>query len=186
MANKIDQSDEYILNLLAANDSTALAILFKAHYKAVYNNVKKVVKDEDNAKDIVQELFIAVWEKRSTLKITKPIRRYLFSAAYNRALNFRRDLARKNRLLEMVFKGTTQIPAAPSMQEDLEGKELQSLIKTSISLLPKKIKITFFMSRSLGMTYKEIAAHLRVSEKAVEKNMSKALRMLRKIMSHYL
>lgn len=186
MAGKTEDTDELILSLLKANDTTASSLLYKAHYKAVYNNVKKFIRDTDEAKDITQELFINVWEKRDVLNITIPIRKYLLSAAHNRVINYKRDNERNKRLLDEVIDRSGGSKIAYPVDVDFEAMELARIIKDAIALLPDNLRKKFFMSRNLGMTYKEMALHLEVSDKAVEKGMSKALKLLRMLLAPYI
>ncbi len=75
---------------------------------------------------------------------------------------------------------------APAADAGLEARDLEDIIKKTLALLPMKARRTFLMSRKYGMTYEEIALHLKVTVKAVEKNMSKALRKIRKYLGTYL
>lgn len=186
MPDKSEANDEMILSLLKANDPTACSMLYKAHYKAVYNSIRKFTYDPDVAKDISQELFINVWEKRDVLKITVPIRKYLLSAAHNRVINYRRDTERNTRLLEEVVDRSGGAKIIDPVDVGFEAKELERIIKDAIALLPDNLRRNFSMSRNLGMTYKEMASHLKVSDKAVEKNMTKALKLLRLLLAPYL
>lgn len=186
MNDNSNDTDERILKLLKEDDTLALSLMFHSYYKSLYNSVKRVIRNGDDAEDLVIELFQAVWEKRHSLNISKPIRNYLLSAAYHRALNYTRNRGRTKASLTNVIHMSSVAPSAQSTDTELQTRELRRVIKTAISLLPGKMRVTFLMSRNLGMTYKEIARHLHVSEKAVEKNMSKALKLLRVLLAPYL
>ena len=186
MADKTEDTDELILTLLKANDTGASSLLYEEHYKAVYNSVKKYIRNTDEAKDITQELFINVWDKRAVLNITKPIRKYLLSAAHNRVINYKRDLDRNHRLMNEVVDRSGGERMAYPVDVHVEAKELEKMIKEAIALLPDTLRKKFSMSRKLGMTYKEMAAHLKVSEKAVEKGMTKALKLMRIMLGKYI
>lgn len=80
MSDQASDPDELILNLLRRDDPAAVSLMFHAHYKHVYNGVRKIVRTDPDAQDIAIQLFQAVWEKRHTLNITTPIRKYLLSA----------------------------------------------------------------------------------------------------------
>jgi RNA polymerase sigma-70 factor (family 1) len=186
MAESEERSDEEVLDLLRAGDPRAPSLLFNAHYSAVYNNARKFIKSPDVAKDITQELFINVWEKRNVLNITIPIRKYLLSAVHNRVINYRRDTERSNRLMHEVIDRSGGDKQTNAADVNMEAKELEQNIKKAIGLLPDHLRKHFSMSRNLDMTYKEMALHLRVSEKAIEKNMTKALKLMRLLLADYL
>jgi RNA polymerase sigma-70 factor (ECF subfamily) len=185
MNEDCNDTDDLILNLLAADDIAASSLLYKHHYKAVYAYVKDYTPDHDAAKDIVQELFTAIWIKRHSLNMVPPIRKYLFRAAHNKAINYDRDKRTRNRIMgEIVNRSGQGIVPAPDA--DLQTRELEKLIKEALTHLPMVARKTFLMSRKHGMTYKEIARHFHVTEKAVEKNMSKALSLLRMYLAIYI
>jgi RNA polymerase sigma-70 factor, ECF subfamily len=186
MADNTEDTDDLILNLLEADDLRASSILYKCHYRAVYRYIKDFIHNDEDAKDLVQELFTAIWEKRHTLNLIKPLRSYLFSAAHNKAINHLRDQARKKRMLGEIVNRSGSGKIAPSADGEIEADELARIIKEAIALLPPKTRATFLMSRKQNMTYQEIARHLNVTDKAVEKNMSKALALLRKYLGSYL
>jgi RNA polymerase sigma-70 factor, ECF subfamily len=181
-----NDTDDQILKLLETDNTTASKLLYTYHYKAVYTYVKDFIPDHDAAKDIIQELFTAIWIKRHSLNLIKPLRSYLFSAAHNKAINYLRDKGRQNRIMGEIVNRSGSGKVAPPADAELQARELETQIRQALSRLPVHAKRTFLMSRKQGMTYKEIAEHLHVTEKAVEKNMSKALSLLRQYLGIYL
>lgn len=185
MTDKIEDEDDLILDLLAKDDTLASTLLYRRYYLPVYRYIDSIIDDSESTKDVVQELFLAIWEKRHALNLSKPLGKYLFAAAHNKAVNYIRDERRAKILLgQIVFR--TGEATSVSADGELETEELAAVIKKAISLLPFKAKRVFIMSRKYGMTYQEIARHLLVTDKAVEKNMSKALALLRKFLGDYL
>lgn len=185
MTDKIEDEDDLILDLLAKDDTLASTLLYRRYYLPVYRYIDSSIDDSESTKDVVQELFLAIWEKRHALNLSKPLGKYLFAAAHNKAVNYIRDERRAKILLgQIVFR--TGEATSVSADGELETEELAAVIKKAISLLPFKAKRVFIMSRKYGMTYQEIARHLLVTDKAVEKNMSKALALLRKFLGDYL
>ncbi len=186
MIDDLNNTDDLILNLLAADDTAACSLLYKYHYKAVYAYIKDFIPDHDAAKDIVQELFTAIWIKRHSLNLVPPLRKYLFRAAHNKAINYDRDNRTRHRLMGEIVNRSGHGRIAPPADTELEARELEDQIKHALARLPMHARKTFLMSRRQGMTYKEIADHFHVTEKAVEKNMSKALSLLRQYLGIYI
>jgi RNA polymerase sigma-70 factor (ECF subfamily) len=186
MIDEHSDTDDLILKLLSADDTAASSLLYECHHKAVYDYVKDFIPDHDTAKDIVQELFTAIWVKRHSLNLVPPLRKYLFRAAHNKAINYERDRRNRNRIMGEIVNRSGHGKVAPAADSDLEARELEEQIKQALSQLPMHARKTFLMSRKHGMTYKEIAEHFHVTEKAVEKNMSKALNILRQILGVYI
>lgn len=186
MINDKRDTDDLILDLLAADDPVACKWLYTYHYKAMYSYIRDFIPDDDIAKDIIQELFSAIWIKRHSLNLIKPLRSYLYSAAHNKTINYLRDKGKRNAKMGEIVNRSGSGKVAPPVDAYVEVKELEDQIRIAIKRLPIHARRTFLMSRKQGMTYKEIADHLHVTEKAVEKNMSKALRLLREYLAVYL
>lgn len=186
MIEDCNDADYQILKLLAADDARASSLLYKIHYKAVYRYVNDYVHNHNDSMDIVQELFIAIWIKRHSLNIMPPIRKYLLRAARNKAINYVRNTRTRKRIMNEAINRAGHGDLAPPADANLAIQELKQQIKRAIIGMPVPARNTFILSRRYGLTYKEIAAHFLVTEKAVEKNMTKALRFMRKFLEAYL
>lgn len=140
----------------------------------------KYVGDLDEAKNLVHEAFIAVWEKFDSLPPETSFRSYLYTAVKNRSLNHVRD--RKKQV------SMEQVPE-DSLSENndlLVARELEKEIELAIESLPEKCREVFEMSRKDGLKYAEISKKLDISVKTVEAQMSKALSVLRDRLGEYL
>ncbi len=177
--------DDKLLEMLRKDQPEALGHFFLKYYKSLYRTVVHIVRDQDDAKDILQELFYNLWIKRCSLNFKGSISAYLFRSAINRSLNYLRD----NQKFEKAFSNTSITHESSSLDEtplkSVELKELKIMVRGQIWILPEKPKICFMLSRYINMSNKEIAATLGVTEKAVEKNITKALKILKKSMANY-
>lgn len=177
-------TEETVLAALAQGEEWALDNLFRAHYTYLCQAVFRVIGDRSLAEDLVQEVFYELWRKRSSLTINQSLRAYLKRAAVNRTLNYIRD----QRLIvddesAMPFEvASAQIGAL----QQLEAEELEVQIESAIRDLPERCRLVFGLSRFEEMSNKEIAAHLDISVKTVENQMTKALRLLREKLSPYI
>lgn len=186
MAGKIYDSDDFILKMLASDDKQAINILYLKHHAHLFKITSGLTHDREAAKDILQDLFFTVWERRHQLKITKPIKAYLVKAAIHRSYNFIRDKSRHQTIPLQGHETWGQLKNGLPSSIPLELEELRNLIKSAIQGLPPKSKVAFILSRRHDMSYQEIAAHLEISKKTVEKHISKALKYLDKILKPYL
>lgn len=137
----------------------------------------QVVGDEALADDVVQEVFIHVWNKREELNITTTIEGYLVKATVNRALN----LLSKNKKMPKVDiqdDVTLYIEKSHLSENNFDQEVFQKLVNASLDSLPPKCKSIFVLSRFEGMKNKEIAEHLGLSIKTVENQMTIALNKL--------
>lgn len=149
---------------------------FQAHYSRLCGVAYGYVADREDAEDIVQELFISVWDKGKDSLGDREFAAYMTVAVRNSCISF---LRRKQ-------EGTVSIedyPAAASSLPDdsLDGEEPspEERLQAALSVLPPRCRDIFLMSKLRGMKYREIAGVLGISEKTVENQMTKAVKLLR-------
>lgn len=140
----------------------------------------KYVGDLEDAKNIVHEAFVSVWEKFDSLPQDTNYRSYLYTAVRNRSLNFIRD-RKKHTALENVSENHLAEANNP-----LEVSELEKEIEIAIESLPEKCREIFEANRLEGLKYAQIAEKLGISVKTVEAQMSKALSILRQHLGEFI
>jgi len=176
----MDQSnaDEILLTGIKASDESAFQALFDKYYKLMCYAAYRVLPDEHKSKDFAQEVFLTIWRKRETLTIHTSLPAFLRRAVINKTI----DYIRAQRL---NFDEVPNIGAVAERNEDMEFKELKDLIHHTASQLPERCRMVFFMSRFEELSHKEIAAKLEISEKTVENQITKALKVLRVAVAQY-
>jgi len=183
MAAWADVNTEQLAKLKNEDEVKFIEFLFKSFYAPLCKSVYKFVRDADAAEDIVQEVFYKVWRNRNSLDLSKSVKSYLYRSAINTALNY---LEKNKRTVELEDNEVAKTGLAVNATEDLlDGAELQQKINCVIDGLPPRCQAVFTMSRFEEMSYQEIADTLNVSVKAVEKQMSKALKILREALKMY-
>ena len=152
--------------------------LFFEWHNPLCNYANRIVKDRSSASDIVQDVFVYVWEKRDQLDLDQNIKSYLFQTTYHRCINHLKQ-SKIVPLSDDQYKmsNTATDEAEFQRQADMYAKK-ERIIK-SLRHLPPKCKEVFVLSRQNGLTYTEIAESLGVSKKTVENHMVKALSILR-------
>ena len=176
-------SDNDIIQALRAGEEDPFEIVFRSFYPALCRYAGSIVNDDDQAEDIVQQVFINIWEKRHTITFHVSAKSYLYRAVHNRCLNY----LEQNKVRQM-YASENSTMAEPASPPDLpqHQRELQLQITNAINKLPEQCRIIFKLSRFEEMKYAEIAAHLGISIKTVENQMGKALRVLREELKEYL
>ena len=169
-------TDEALLKLLKTDGRKAISLLFEKHYTNLCRVAIRIVKDQNAAEDIAQEVFCHLWKKRDELDIKTAPGAYLRMAVRNRSLNYI-----KSRRVNFAIDGKEMEldDGVASSQLDMEAKEMERLIHKTIENMPDKARIPFCLNRYEDMTYAEIAQQLGVSVKTVEYQVSKALSILR-------
>ena len=159
-------------------------LLFRKYYAPLCKSLYRTLRDASFAEDIVQEVFLKVWDMRETLKMDEGIQSYLYRASYNSALNFLKQQKQKQAVdIDTLEVG---LPGNETPEKHLSLLETEADILKAIDSLPPKTKLVFSMSRFEELSYKEIADHLDISLKSVEKHMGIALQRLRENLKEYL
>ncbi len=159
-------------------------MLFRTHFKGLCSFALKYVKDLDTAKEIVQDSFLSLWEKREQIDLSKPVKSYLTTAIYNKSINHLRDNKKFN---SDILNFEELYPFNENERNDrLVTNELNRKIHDSINELPEKCREIFMMNRFEDLKYREIAEKLDISIKTVETHMSKALQHMRSRLVEFL
>jgi len=170
-------SDVELLSLLKKEDRIAFAELFHRYHQSMYLHAKKMLKDSDEAKDVVQEVFAAIWSKREIIAISGTVASYLYGAIRNRILNI---MAHQKVVSKYADSIDAYIELGVSYTEDqISAKELTHLVEKEIASLPDKMREVFELSRNEELSYKEIADRLQISEHTVKKQAQRAIKILR-------
>lgn len=169
-------SDLDLFNLFKHNDVEAFEVVYNRLRPELIDSAFRKLKSRQKAEDIVQELFVSLYRKRSILDISVSPRAYLSKALKFKVLNeFRSETVRTNYIKSFFFGPSCKIDLA----NEFEAKELQQHIEGTISQLPEKCRQVFYLSRDHNMSNKEIAMYLDISVSTVEKHIGKALKVLR-------
>ncbi len=158
--------------------------LFREFFPYLCAFARKYVPDESDCKDIVHNVFLNLWQKREGLDLSESLKGYLFKSVYNRCLNHLRD-QKKILHKDLEFEPDALANYAES-NDYLEESELEMRIKNAVDNLPEKCRKIFILNRFEEKKYSEIAEIHGVSVKAIEAQMSKALKLLREQLIDYL
>lgn len=161
-------------------DKDAFEKLFREFFPPLLSFARKILVDEDDAREVVHQVFINLWEKRDKIDLSTSLKSYLFTSVHNRSLNVIRD--RKKFSSEEV----PEMAGEWDVSTQIESMELEEKINEAIASLPEKCRQIFELNRFDGLKYSEIAIQLNISVKTVENQMSKALKILREKLLKYL
>jgi RNA polymerase sigma-70 factor (ECF subfamily) len=167
------------------NRAAAFDALVVAHTDRLCRFVYGYVGSRETAEDIVQEVFLSVWERGHDWNVHDPLP-YLYKAARNRAISH----ARHGVIVgQHEFEARTDDANAQShtdVEDDLAESELSSALADAIAKLPEKCRLVFTMSRAQGLSHLQIAEALGLSTKTVESHIWRALTALRAALAPYL
>jgi RNA polymerase sigma-70 factor (ECF subfamily) len=177
----VTESD--LLARLRQGDHAAFDAIFRQWYEPVVRSANHILHDPGVAEELAQDVMLELWRRREQLPDGSSIPGYLMQAARNRALNHLRHLQVQKK--SRVYVEALSEPAEQA-DADTQANELEGAIRDAIADLPPRTREVFLMSRERNLKYSEIAEQLEISVKAVEANMSRALRQLREKLSPFL
>lgn len=162
---------------LTSGNHTVYKQLFTTWYEPLCNYAFSIVRNMDEAEDIVQRMFCKLWDQRNELNIKTSIKSYLYRAVHNSCLNKIKQTKVRAEHNQKYAYGTLEV--ANNNAINIEYSELQTQIHRALEQLPPKCKEVFELSRTQQLSYAEIAAKLNISTNTVENHIAKALKLLR-------
>ncbi|MBB5441267.1 RNA polymerase sigma-70 factor (ECF subfamily) [Pedobacter sp. AK017] len=177
MLNYSTCSDQELTDLLKSGDRHAFTELYNRYWKLIYAHVYKMLRDEDDAKDIVQEVFGNLWIKASSIKSNINISGLMYTSARNRVF----DLIEKNKVrFDYLGELAEFLSDTDSMQiETIDEKRIIEILEREIQNLPPKMRAIFELSRKENLSHREIASKLNISEQTVKKQVHNALKVIK-------
>ena len=176
-------ADEELILLLKERDKLAFTEIYQRHWHMLYMHTFKILGDEDESKDLVQDTFFTFWEKSSELQIKSNLKGYLFVAVRNRIFSLIRKRKVNPDFVNVIMEELNQLDNTTI--ESIDERELIRLIDAEIEQLPKKMKEVFELSRKEFLTNREIAVKLNMTEEAVKKQIHRSIRTLKLKLGNY-
>lgn len=171
------KKDEDLINALKKSDAKAYTFLVNQYHHKLCVYAFSLTKDNNLSEDIVQNVFMSIWNKKSNLREDLVLKSYLYKSVYNEFV----DQYRKQKPVLSLEKKHFDVLSEIIEEEDGNSMEkLIKLVKKEIENLPPKCKQTFLLSKQDGLTNIEISEYLNVSLKSVEAHITKAFSILRK------
>ncbi len=184
MKNK-SQTNRDLLLLLKEGDMAAFDAIFNKYCNRVYGFVIRYVKREEDADDIVQEVFIKIWESRMKIDVYLSFDSFLYTIAYNTTISLlRKRVTEKN--AHEYLKSIQQIKTTNNVIDELHFKQLKGELKSLTNNLTPRQKEIFILSREEGLSYKEIAHKLNISTNTVKNHLVTALKYIKSHMNNRL
>ncbi len=174
----MEVSDKHTIEQLLSGNIATYESVYKTFFKALYVYAYTMLKEEVQAEEIVQNVFLKIWERKEKITIETSLKAYLYKSVYNDSLNYIKHLKVKlsyeNHATQVMKNTQSESPSHRVMYKNLEDK-----LRNALNELPEQCRTVFQMSRYEELKYREIAERLSISEKTVENHMGKALKLLR-------
>ena len=170
-----NHADQELLMKLKNHDEQAMIMLYKRYWRSLYISAYRILKNKESSEDIVQELFIRIWNNRENLDIKSSVQAYLSAAVRYEVLRRLRNSKNHEPILDEIIETVADL----SLYDRLEYQELQFRISTVVDTLPGKCREVYNLSRNELLSHKEIAEKLAISTKTVRNHITRALHELR-------
>ena len=177
-------NENALLNQLAAGSQDAFTELYLHYSPVVYDALLYFLKTEQEADELLQQLFITVWEKRQQLAGAQNLEAYLFMMTRNRVLNHLKKRAREQQFISRY--STRAARPAPDPESGFLQKQYEELLQKAIGSLPPQQQRVYRLAEEEELSYEEIAVQLAVSKLTVKKHLELARRQVRAYMRRYL
>lgn len=178
-----DYSDEQLMALLGKRDQRAFTEIYNRYWLPVYTLVYKMLRDEEETKDGVQEIFSKLWLNAEQIKYNQNLAGFLFRSARNLVFN----LIEKNQVRQKYIQSLSLFVNSvdPNMIERIDEKQLADVLEIEIRKLPPKMREIFELSRKEELSHLEIAQKLGVSYQTVKKQVQNALKIIKPKIKHF-
>lgn len=190
MASEQIDLDDFFLLRFKSGDELAFEKIFKSNHDQIVGFCHQFISDRDKAKSLTQEVFLNLWLNREKIETLNGIRSFLYTYAKSSCLNYIRHrkviFKYENKQLQEKEEEINREVLESFDFNSLEFSELEELIQTAITDLPEKCRQVFILSRFDGKMNRQISVELNISVKAVEANMTRALKTLKSRLSEYL
>ena len=165
--------DKELLKALKNGDLKAFDEIYYKYHKKLFAYSLKFIKSHADIEDLIQKIFVIIWEKRENIDLNKSFNNYLFTIIRNEIY----DLLKKKVITE--YYNDQIISELEETSDDIEMKKLVEIIYLLIEKMPERRRQIFMMNRDLGMTYRQIAEELGISENTVDTQIRNSLNYLR-------
>lgn len=183
MSEANSYSEIELLALVSTGDRQAFTRLYSQYLDAAYHYVYLFTKSKDETEEILQEVFVKIWENRERLAEVQSFKNYLFKAAKNRVLDEVRKVQVRHRVFTEIKRGKTVNDE--STTDTIAYKDYYRVVQQAIEKLPPKRKLIFRMNTENGLSHDEIAAQLGVSKSMVKNQLYKAYEFVRQYLSQH-
>ncbi|MGN8072620.1 RNA polymerase sigma factor [Mucilaginibacter sp. 22184] len=177
MDNLTHLGDDELLQRLQSGEKQAYRVIYDRYWPILFRHCRKMLQDDTEAQDIVQEIFTMLWIKTNDAGIAPPLGAFLYIAVRNKVLDHLKNKKVKGKFMESLkdMKESADFITDSLIRE----RQLAVEIEKEVAALPAKMRAVFELSRNEHLGHKEIAEQLAISSNTVKKQISNALQILR-------
>jgi RNA polymerase sigma-70 factor (family 1) len=171
------EAESVLLQRAAMGDRSAYAVLYQFYLPKIYHYLHGILRSKEDTEEILQDIFLKLWETRTELTKIETLNSYLFKIARNRLLNLYDHQKVRRKALDYIGRHTET--SRGSCEDTLIYKQYDEIVKRALSRLPPKRRQVFEMSLQQGMTHSQIAEAMHISKSMVKKQLTAANRYVK-------
>lgn len=170
-------NEQELLQELQQGSADAFTCLYKHYSVPLYYNIFSLVKDENTAEELVQDVFLKIWRRKSSINITKSFSGYLFVTARNQVYDFFQQLSRDQALRSRIISFASE--AYDHIEQSIFAKENADLLRKAIDTLPPQRRRAFELCKLEGLSYRQASEEMGISLSTIKDHMVNALETIR-------
>ncbi len=174
---KVNKTNTELAKLLKEGDMTAFDMLYHKYCRKLYNFVLMYLKQTEDAEEIVQDVFVKIWESKNKINENESFESFLFTIAYNATMSLLRKRVRDVKSRE--YLRNFQEVEEDKLVDEIHFKEISNKVDSLLKDLTPRQKEIFLLSREDGLSHKEIAKKLNISENTVNNHLVTSLKYLK-------
>ncbi|MFZ4261943.1 RNA polymerase sigma factor [Sphingobacterium sp. HJSM2_6] len=179
-----NSTDRHLATLLLQGDQRAYTEIFERYHKLLIKHAFQLLQEKEAAGDLVQDVFLTLWQKRETISVTNSLSSYLYTATRNKVFNLLSHQKVASRYAESIANFMEE---GHSMTDvTLREKELARIIEKEIDALPTKMREVFLLRSQEELSYQQIGEQLNITKQTAKLQMHNALKILKIKIKSYL
>lgn len=183
MIPDFSHTDEALLKQMAEDDREAFTLLYRRYWEGLFITAAKALRDKEEAGDVVQDVFLSLWNRRHELRIEGSLAAYLHTSVRYKAIQYIEKNITRRDYLAMFADVAIQYPP-PNAEISLQLKEMEQAIGKSVARMPPKMQEVYLLSRQKHLSHKQIAEQLDISAETVKKHIHNALQLIKVNLPH--
>ncbi|SFE50109.1 RNA polymerase sigma-70 factor, ECF subfamily [Chitinophaga sp. CF118] len=171
-------SDYELIRMLIEGDATAFAELYELYRDKIFSFAFILTKSSSTAEEVVQEVFLKLWDRRDQIDINQSFTAYIRKITYHQVITFFRKAKRDRTLQQQLYDNMTALQQVSP--DHLMEKQLQKAYHDAIRQLPPQKQKIYLLSRDEDLSYEEIASKMGISKNTVRNHMAEAISFIRR------
>ncbi|WP_164735215.1 RNA polymerase sigma factor [Pseudoflavitalea rhizosphaerae] len=171
-------TDDALLAMICSDDQQAFTLIYRRYWEGLFLTAAKALRSSQEAKDVVQDVFLSLWTRRKELRIEGSLSAYLQTSVRYKAIHYiEKNITRRDYLSLLTEVAEDNFP--PTAEIQLHVKQVQQTIRNAVSRMPPKMKAAYQLSRHEHLSHQEIAEKLGISSETVKKHIQHALQLIK-------